>query len=156
MLKSKAAKMVKKIRLVLASMGRSLKNKSNALRTRFLIYSLLRDNQFLFSISHNKRDVVEDQTNSIVVYNHSSIMSSVPSPTQLEELVQNSSDQTELTQSLFEDPGGSVIDLVRKSKKQGEEFSLEDEIDHVADLFIQRFHHQIRLQKHLSIQDITA
>ncbi|WOL01785.1 hypothetical protein Cni_G10502 [Canna indica] len=41
---------------------------------------------------------------------------------------------------------GSVIDLVRNSK-DGAEFSLEDEIDHVADVFIKRFHKQMKMQK---------
>ncbi|KAL9458108.1 hypothetical protein AB3S75_007043 [Citrus x aurantiifolia] len=48
--------------------------------------------------------------------------------------------------------GGSVIDLVKKSKPEGEEFRLEDEIDHLADLFIQRFHRQILMQKQLSFK----
>lgn len=46
-----------------------------------------------------------------------------------------------------DDPSGSVIDLVKKTKEEGDEFSLEDEIDHVADLFIKRFHKQMKLQK---------
>ncbi|KAI5351669.1 PREDICTED: unknown [Prunus dulcis] len=48
--------------------------------------------------------------------------------------------------------GGSVIDIVRNSKEEGEDFKLEDEIDQVADLFINRFHKQIRLQKLLSFK----
>ena len=48
--------------------------------------------------------------------------------------------------------GGSVIDLVKNSKVEGEDFKLEDEIDHVADLFINRFHKQMRLQKLLSFK----
>lgn len=48
----------------------------------------------------------------------------------------------------FEDEGnGSIIDMVRNSKEEGEDFSLEEEIDHVADLFIKRFHKQMHLQK---------
>lgn len=43
--------------------------------------------------------------------------------------------------------GGSVVDIVKNSKVDGEDFKLEDEIDQVADLFITRFHKQIRLQK---------
>ncbi|KAF3430884.1 hypothetical protein FNV43_RR25614 [Rhamnella rubrinervis] len=63
----------------------------------------------------------------------------------------------DLRHSLFEEDdysmdddvqGGSVIDMVRNSKKEGgEDFSLENEIDHVADLFINRFHKQMRMQK---------
>ncbi|PPS06053.1 hypothetical protein GOBAR_AA14591 [Gossypium barbadense] len=47
---------------------------------------------------------------------------------------------------------GSVIEMVKKSKEEGEDFSLEDEIDHVADLFITRFYKQMRLQKLLSFK----
>ncbi|GAA0153872.1 hypothetical protein LIER_12006 [Lithospermum erythrorhizon] len=63
----------------------------------------------------------------------------------------------DLTHSLFEefdddflgdDPNASVIDLVRNSKEEeGEDFKLEDEIDHVADLFIKKFHKRVRMQK---------
>ncbi|KAL3538332.1 hypothetical protein ACH5RR_001698 [Cinchona calisaya] len=58
----------------------------------------------------------------------------------------------DLTHSLFDDaeddPNASVIDLVRSSKEEeGQNFSLEDEIDHVADLFIMKFHKKMRMQK---------
>ncbi|KAL4587322.1 hypothetical protein LXL04_000191 [Taraxacum kok-saghyz] len=48
----------------------------------------------------------------------------------------------------FGNPGDSVIDLVKNSMEDvGEDFSLEQEIDHVADLFILKFHKRMRLQK---------
>lgn len=59
----------------------------------------------------------------------------------------------DLSHSVFEDDqkkdhSVSVIEMVKNAKEgQGKEFVLEDDIDQVADLFIQRFHHQIRLQK---------
>ncbi|RDX58006.1 hypothetical protein CR513_62713, partial [Mucuna pruriens] len=58
----------------------------------------------------------------------------------------------DLTHTMFEsedlDLGGSVIDLVKSSKEEaGQEFKMEDEIDHMADLFIRRFRRQILLQK---------
>lgn len=44
--------------------------------------------------------------------------------------------------------GGSIIEMAKRAKEnEGQDFSLEGEIDHVADLFIKRFHKQIRLQK---------
>ncbi|XP_043724122.1 uncharacterized protein LOC122671091 [Telopea speciosissima] len=71
----------------------------------------------------------------------------------------------DLTHSLFEseaegedeldlgEPGGSVIDLVRNCRgDQGENFKLEDEIDQVADLFIRRFHRQMKMQKQESFK----
>ncbi|VVA35787.1 PREDICTED: cotton fiber [Prunus dulcis] len=52
-----------------------------------------------------------------------------------------------------EDQFESVIDIVKNSKQRaGQEFSLEDDIDHVADLFIRRFHRQITIQKQHSFK----
>ncbi|KAI3720484.1 hypothetical protein L6452_21402 [Arctium lappa] len=58
----------------------------------------------------------------------------------------------DLRHSLFDleltNPSASAIDLVKNSMEDdGEDFSLEDEIDHVADLFIMKFHKRMRLQK---------
>ncbi|XP_042500845.1 uncharacterized protein LOC122078783 [Macadamia integrifolia] len=70
----------------------------------------------------------------------------------------------DLTHSLFEseegedeldlgDPVGSVIDLVRNHRNEGgEDFKLEDQIDQVADLFIMRFHRQMKMQKQESFK----
>ncbi|XP_020206308.1 uncharacterized protein LOC109791419 [Cajanus cajan] len=63
----------------------------------------------------------------------------------------------DLTHTMFEsedlDLGGSVIDLVKSSKEEaGEEFKMEDEIDHMADLFIKKFRRQILLQKQDSLK----
>ncbi|XP_021738070.1 uncharacterized protein LOC110704565 [Chenopodium quinoa] len=64
----------------------------------------------------------------------------------------------DLTHSLFdeeEEHGGSIIDMVKNSKEnEGQDFKLEDEIDHVADLFIQRFRRQMLLQKWDSFKKI--
>ncbi|KAK7380683.1 hypothetical protein VNO78_33198 [Psophocarpus tetragonolobus] len=63
----------------------------------------------------------------------------------------------DLTHTMFESEdlnlGGSVIDLVKCSKEEaGQEFKMEDEIDHMADLFIKKFRRQILLQKQDSIK----
>eukprot|EP00268_Persea_americana_P013401 TRINITY_DN15871_c0_g1_i2.p1 TRINITY_DN15871_c0_g1~~TRINITY_DN15871_c0_g1_i2.p1 ORF type:complete len:197 (+),score=45.98 TRINITY_DN15871_c0_g1_i2:97-687(+) len=63
----------------------------------------------------------------------------------------------DLTHSLFDelefdDGSGSVVDLVRKSREDGSDFNLEDEIDHVADVFIRRFHRQMKMQKQESFK----
>lgn len=66
----------------------------------------------------------------------------------------------DLRHSLFEEDEyemgrpGSVIELVKKTKEaqDGEEFKLEDQIDEVADLFIQRFHRQMLIQKQNSFK----
>ncbi|OAY52608.1 hypothetical protein MANES_04G096800v8 [Manihot esculenta] len=191
MLKNKAAKFLKRVTLVLASMAKAktlaLKTKTHALKTRLMIFSLLRDKKILMSsiphklhsiMGHHKHDKDEehggddnnnagDRSKAIVLHNQSFM--SLPSPTQIELLQYSDPDDKldniygyeeddaekfpDLTHSLFEykdmefeDPGGSVIELVKNSKKEGEEFRLEDEIDHVADLFIKRFHRQMRMQ----------
>ncbi|XP_022751823.1 uncharacterized protein LOC111300462 [Durio zibethinus] len=60
---------------------------------------------------------------------------------------------SDLEEMEFEHPGGSVIDLLKNSKEdKGEEFRLEDEIDIVADLFIRRFHRQMKMQKQQSLK----
>uniref|UniRef100_A0ACD5UWM1 Uncharacterized protein n=1 Tax=Avena sativa TaxID=4498 RepID=A0ACD5UWM1_AVESA len=72
-----------------------------------------------------------------------------------------SDDDEYLTHSLFREEEddddelvnapGSVIDVVRDAKEKecggGAEFRLEDEIDHVADVFIRRIHKNLKLQK---------
>ncbi|XP_059631295.1 uncharacterized protein LOC132274138 [Cornus florida] len=107
-----------------------------------------------------------DQSRAIVLYNasepHGSSVSNTLQPSKrLEGYVYYDEDDDDdgkypdLRHSLFDeadeldlgDPNGSVIDLVRNSKEEGEEFSLEDEIDHVADLFIMKFHKKMRMQK---------
>lgn len=47
---------------------------------------------------------------------------------------------------------GSAADFVRSFRKNDSEFNLEDEIDHVADVFIKRFHNQMRMQKQESFK----
>ncbi|KAK8479916.1 hypothetical protein V6N13_124412 [Hibiscus sabdariffa] len=105
----------------------------------------------------------DQQSQSIVLYNTSSSTSNamwVPTTPQTKyddgaEIMEEK--YPDLTHSLFEsemmDPGASVIDIVKNSKEEkGEEFRLEDEIDRVADLFIKRFHRQMRMQKQLSLK----
>jgi hypothetical protein len=41
----------------------------------------------------------------------------------------------------------SAVELARSAAEGGSEFRLEDEIDRVADVFIRRFHDQMKLQK---------
>ncbi|KAL1803152.1 hypothetical protein ACET3Z_031799 [Daucus carota] len=56
-----------------------------------------------------------------------------------------------------DDPNASAIDQVRNSKQEeGHDFSLEDEIDQVADLFINKFHKRMRIQKLASFKRYQA
>ncbi|GAV81913.1 DUF761 domain-containing protein [Cephalotus follicularis] len=198
-MKNKASGFLKKIISVLTTMAKAktmaLKSKTNALKARLIIFSLLRNKKInvLSSISQRLHaltgqqdkgsnqgyddidiDAVvggDDQSKAIVVsgYYNCNAMSPVTLPStptyNYSQLYEDDDDDNEedkypdLTHSLFdladdEDPGGSVIELVKNSKQdQGEEFILEDEIDHVADLFIKRFHRQMRIQKQVSIKN---
>ncbi|GLT93953.1 hypothetical protein SLE2022_117190 [Rubroshorea leprosula] len=103
-----------------------------------------------------------DQSKAIVLYN-AMVNESYPSLSYVEE--KGDTDEInvindkcpDLRHPLFNEEmdleGGSVIELVRNSKEErGEEFRQEDEIDHLADLFITRFHKQMRMQKLLSFK----
>ncbi|KAI6700911.1 hypothetical protein NL676_015235 [Syzygium grande] len=160
----------------------ALKSKANALKARVLLLSLLRNRRLAVeSISHKLHGLLgprepgrrgggggggegEDGGESaaavVVYYAHGMDRESARG-----ELVrrygaagdEEAAKYRDPRQSMFEledfeDPGGSVIDLVKNSKQEGEEFVLEDEIDRVADLFIRRFHRQIRMQKQLSLK----
>ncbi|KAJ4729599.1 DUF761 domain-containing protein [Melia azedarach] len=195
-MKNRASGFLKQIISVITAMAKAktlaLKSKTRAIKTRLIIFSLLRNKKILMgSISdklrtlmahqhHDKKDEEEgegegegegeeqmgDENRALVVCNAMS-HESLPNPTQTELLEKAEEDDEfddndkypDLTHSLFdsadldfEDPGGSVIDLVKNSKPEGQEFRLEDEIDQVADLFIKRFHRQMRIQKQLSLK----
>lgn len=113
-----------------------------------------------------------DQSKAIVLHNdavHAYEALANPSDTQLVEdrdqdgyesyywYEEDEGKYPDLTHTLFEsedlDFGGSVIDMVKNSKEEaGEEFKMEDEVDHMADLFIRKFWRQIILQKQESLK----
>ncbi|KAK4272271.1 hypothetical protein QN277_020853 [Acacia crassicarpa] len=113
-----------------------------------------------------------DQSKATVVYtDNAHAYEALPNPSDTQVVEDRDRDEYEsyyryeeeedkypdLTHTLFEsedlDFGGSVIDMVKNSKEEaGEEFKMEDEIDHMADLFIRRFRKQIILQKQESLK----
>lgn len=191
-MKSRVSRIVKQIIAALGSIakakGMALKSKTTALKTRIVIFSLLRDKKIMMSSvshklqalmghhdhqkkhsDHGEQQLVDDdddgdQSNSLVVYS----IKANPTNGQghvgyLEYEDEDENKYPDLTHSLFEledteieeeeDPRASVIDIVKNSKEEaGEEFKLEDEIDHVADLFIKRFHRQMLFQKQQSLK----
>ncbi|KAL4652894.1 uncharacterized protein LOC142608631 [Castanea sativa] len=196
-MKNKASTILKQIIATLSSMAKAktlaLKNKTRAIKTRLIIFSLLKNKKiFMSSLSHSihqKKSYISHKLNALLSHHHHHDKNSndfeddlvdqdnaivqykdnldamahkyLPDPTHTEEAdVQNNDKCPNLTHSLFdskdldfEDPGGSVIDLVKNSKEEaGEEFMLENEIDRVADLFIKRFHKQMMMQKQLSLK----
>ncbi|GMI99726.1 hypothetical protein like AT5G47920 [Hibiscus trionum] len=179
-MRNKASGLLKQIIAGLTTMAKAktmaIKSKTKAIKTRLVIFSLLQNRKLLVSSFSDKLDAllghnggnckeVEDdvsgdqQSQSIVVYNSSNAVW-VPSTPQTKH--EDGGDGggegkwPELSESEMElaaDPGGSVIEMVKNSKEdRGEEFRLEDEIDRVADLFIKRFHCQMRMQKQLSLK----
>lgn len=112
----------------------------------------------------------EDYSKAIVLYNNaveSPSNTSRSEPSERDEVEEDEDDDyPDLRHSLFDledgddddvddelvNGTGSVIDLVRNSREDGTEFKLEDEIDHVADLFIRRFHRQMKIQKQESFK----
>ncbi|KAJ4826064.1 hypothetical protein Tsubulata_000726 [Turnera subulata] len=153
----------------------AVKNKTSTLKARAIMFSLVKSKRVLMgSISNKIHSILgqldkeseygdeEDQSKAIVLYCNGRANQSNSSCTQLADDNCNNDynyydDDDDKYPDLrhclfdeeedFDDPGGSIIDLVKNSKEEGEDFSLEDEIDHVADLFISRFHKQMRLQK---------
>ncbi|XVF08853.1 hypothetical protein REPUB_Repub07fG0039800 [Reevesia pubescens] len=137
----------------------AVKGRMSAAKAQLIIFTLMRNKKavLLASISNkihgllgDKETSQEDQSRAIV-------------PFQFDDATANDGDDVkypDLTHSLFDEEleleaeaqGGSIIEMVRNSKEEGEDFSLEDEIDHVADLFITRFYKQMRLQKLLSFK----
>ncbi|KAK3228940.1 hypothetical protein Dsin_000821 [Dipteronia sinensis] len=170
-MKNKASAFLKQVICLVTSVAKAkslaLKNKTNAAKARLLMFSLMKNKKVLMGSISNKihnllghqtshredNDVVEDQSKAIVLHNAVEPHSS-SSCTQYVYDDDDDDKYPDLTHSLFDeeefefdDQGGSIIDIVRNSKEEGENFSLEEEIDHVADLFIKRFHKQIKLQK---------
>ncbi|XP_039011237.1 uncharacterized protein LOC120140318 [Hibiscus syriacus] len=140
------------------------KGKMSAAKARLIILTLMKSKKtvLLGSISNKIHGLLgdkesnqeqDDQSKAIVPYSY--------------DFTSNYGDDDDdegkypdLTHCLFDEEleleaatqGGSIVEMVRNSKEEGEDFRLEDEIDHVADLFITRFYKQMRLQKLLSFK----
>lgn len=168
-MKNKASVVLKHIISLLSSIGKAKNQITRTAKARLIMLSLMAKNKKVLivdSLSHkvqnllrnrhddseDEEDHVEDLSKAIVLYNSKT-------NGEADYVYHDDHDDDDkyrdLRHSLFDEfdeddqdlQGGSVIDLVRKSKEEGEDFILEDEIDHVADLFITRFHKQMRLQK---------
>ncbi|KGN57686.1 uncharacterized protein LOC105434868 [Cucumis sativus] len=143
--------MVKQMGNALRSM---VKRKARALKARLIIYSLLAQSNFFVSSSIPLTTISTHHHNQ----QHSQLQAVVEDH-QVAETQQETERETgvctkyEEAEAEAEAPAsGSVIEMVKNSKeKAGEEFSLEKDIDHVADLFIRNFHQQMRMQKQNSL-----
>ncbi|CAL0321599.1 unnamed protein product [Lupinus luteus] len=200
-MKNRACRVLKVVIADLRSMAKSktmaLKSKTNAIRARLIILSLVMNKKFVISsishkfqsvmghhsINHKEESLLEDSSDKnkvMTVFNDNNNTVSSPSETQVvvedkdedgyESYYKYEEDYAyddeggdakcmylDLTDSVFDseklDLGGSVIELVKSSKEDaGKEFKMEEEIDHMADLFIKKFHRQIMLQKQDSLK----
>uniref|UniRef100_A0A0E0KPQ0 Uncharacterized protein n=1 Tax=Oryza punctata TaxID=4537 RepID=A0A0E0KPQ0_ORYPU len=187
-MKSKAStflkQMVSTIVAVVKAKSTAVRAKTSAMKTRLLIFGVLRNRKLLVSaINHKIHAIMGSQPDTTTTTSNAGdeddggskkavvLYSTAPSfltergyddhaaaAAAGEEYEEEDSDEY-LTHSLFREEDdddddelvnapGSVIDLVRDAKEgEGGEFRLEDEIDHVADVFIRRIHKQLKLQK---------
>ncbi|GKV02798.1 hypothetical protein SLE2022_212850 [Rubroshorea leprosula] len=178
-MKNKASRLLKQIISLLGSIAKAksmaIKSKTSAFKARLIMFFLMKNKKALLmgSISNkinnllgghdqHEQESEDDQSKTIVLYDAKANKSYPSSSYAHDEYPDEDEDDKypDLRHSLFdeemdleEDEGGSIIELVRHAKEEGgEEFRLEDEIDHVADLFITRFHKQMRMQKLLSFK----
>ncbi|KAL5979924.1 hypothetical protein ACLOJK_039036 [Asimina triloba] len=174
-MKNKASIFFKQLTSLLGSLSKAksmaLKGKTNATKARLIILGLIKNKKVLFpAISHKIHALLghdkaghgdaagddHDPNKAIVIYNPCVELSTVDDHACGYGIScddDNDDDRyPDLTHSLFDelefdDGSQSVIDLVRNQRENAADFSLEEEIDHVADLFIRRFHRQIKMQK---------
>ncbi|CAH8362088.1 unnamed protein product [Eruca vesicaria subsp. sativa] len=171
----KATALMKHVVALLSSAAKAksiaIKNKTSAFKTRLLMLSLVKPEKLGFRSISNKihnllghadqdHDHEQDNSKAIILYNNGEVGHCESYDVQEEEECDKYPDLRhtlfegeEDFEDLEEGQGSSVIDMVRNSKEEeGESFKLEDEIDHVADLFISKFHKQMKLQKLLSFK----
>ncbi|MBA0678395.1 hypothetical protein Goari_019747 [Gossypium aridum] len=138
------------------------KGKTSASKARLIILTLMRNKKAVLLgpiskkihgfLGDRENDPQDDESKAIVPFQYNDDDDAqVADDDKYPDLTHYRFDEKELELEA-EAESGSVIEMVKKSKEEGEDFSLEDEIDHVADLFITRFYKQMRLQKLLSFK----
>ncbi|KAL8557394.1 hypothetical protein ACS0TY_004724 [Phlomoides rotata] len=154
--------MLKKVMSLLASKYLAIKVRIRAIETHLMIQSLLlRDKKMIRHLFRQGKclnkvkdddeyqpdsmdgllaDRGEDETRLV----NSSFAATPVSMVQVAH--EEKAEEEDLRHCVLEDEDEcvSVIEMVKNAKEgRGKRFVLEDDIDKVADLFIQRFHHQI-------------
>ncbi|RCV33277.1 hypothetical protein SETIT_7G071000v2 [Setaria italica] len=169
--------MVSTIVAAVKAKSTAVRVKTSALKTRLLILGILRNKKMLMAaINHKIHAIMGNQhqqqladkdaatgdgddsaKKAIVLYAAPSFSDAELVAHEVEAQDEEDSDDY-LTHTLFAEEEdelvsapGSVIDVMRDAREredgEGAEFRLEDEIDHVADVFIRRIHRQLKLQK---------
>ncbi|CAN6234769.1 unnamed protein product [Urochloa humidicola] len=184
----KLKQMVSAIVAAVKAKSTAVRVKTSALKTRLLIFGILRNKKLLMAAINTKMHAIMGQQNqqddphqagiaagdgggadedkkAIVLYTPPSYNFSAElgahDAEAAEEQEEDDGDEY-LSHSLFAEEEdeeedelvsapGSVIEVMRGAREreagEGAEFRLEDEIDHVADVFIRRIHRQLKLQK---------
>jgi hypothetical protein len=154
---------------VLRAKTSTLKTRLLILRNKKLLTTAINTKILRTIIGHQQQGHVDgnnkndDDEKAVVLYSAASAPSysySFSSSSELGSVDQEAAeaDDDYLTYTLFADEDdelvrapGSVIDVMRDAREReggdGADFRLEDEIDHVADVFIRRIHRQLKLQK---------
>jgi hypothetical protein len=156
---------------VLRAKTSTLKTRLLILRNKKLLTTAINTKILRTIIGHQQQGHVDgnnkndDDEKAVVLYSAASAPSysysySFSSSSELGSVDQEAAeaDDDYLTYTLFADEDdelvrapGSVIDVMRDAREReggdGADFRLEDEIDHVADIFIRRIHHNLKLQK---------
>jgi len=167
-MRNKTPTFLKQVFTVIVTMVKAktmtLRNKASAMKTRLLLFRLLQSKKILMSaisrkihalMGHEISQSTKENSKAIVVCNAEKD-EAPPSLPYIEAAVSDEDDDyPDLRHSLFDEDDDdelangtdSVIDLVRNTREDGSDFNLEDEIDHVADLFIKRFHRQMKMQR---------
>ena len=171
-MKNKASVVFKGIISLLSSIGKAKNRFTNTGRARVMMFSLMNNKKLLMnSLSHKVQNLLDHRGNDdekgdnedhqagedLRKVLHNAGETYVVDDDRYVVYEDEDDKYPDLRHSLFDEfdeedvrdlqAGGSVIEMVKNSKEDGEDFRLEDEIDHVADLFITRFHKQMRLQK---------
>ncbi|CAN6248309.1 unnamed protein product [Urochloa humidicola] len=176
----KLKQMVSSIVAAVKAKSTAVRVKTSALKTRLLIFGILRNKKLLMSAINHKIHAImgrqqpdpqaaaiaaagdgddDGDKKAIVLYTPPSFnFSSELGAHHVEAGQEDDDDDEYLSHTLFAEEEedelvrapGSVIEVMRDAREreaEGAEFSLEDEIDHVADVFIRRIHRQLKLQK---------
>ncbi|KAL1547420.1 hypothetical protein AAHA92_23903 [Salvia divinorum] len=144
--------MLKKMMAMVASKVMAIKDRMRAIETHLIIQSLLlQDKRMVRHLFHRRNhvkqfDIVEEDDDALLPSDpefavSNSVATSPASVVQVAEEIEDSMDMEDDYDDVYPE---------EEEEGQGEGFKLEDDIDKVADLFIQRFHHQIWLQKQQS------
>ncbi|CAI9780573.1 unnamed protein product [Fraxinus pennsylvanica] len=149
--------LMRKVMAKLASNSMALKGKLRAIETRLIIFYLLRDKKVLSlgsNVSHklknqSRHEKYLNQTNAFdnnTMVLHNSVITS----TNREQLAKApEEEEVSLMCPVLDDVNNKEEekDYSNAVDRHGKQLRLEDDVDLMADLFIQRFHQQMRLQR---------